>query len=147
MDRSSSLNIVNSFGTGTSRYVGSLPHPSCHDIIDVACGSCIARWNIKEKKRLHLLTDHTSLVTGLIRFGNFLVSVSYGGQVFLRDSDWKILSTANVDSAHVMHVAVDKLGTKVLVNSEVEEKSCFTVFKIEGNQLIYGRSSFQNDNQ
>jgi WD40 repeat protein len=120
------MKLVETFGTPSSaRYVTS--YIPIHDdddehLVDIPIGPCIARWDMKHRRRIMLKPIHQSVIT-FVRHSpmnrNLIVSCSYDGEVRCWDNNWNPLSdTMHVPCEKLTHACWSLDGTKVVVTCQ-----------------------------
>lgn len=59
------------------------------EVVDVSVGPGVARWNVKDSKRISYKQIHNSLILDMSRYGEYVLTVGHDGQVRVFTEDWK----------------------------------------------------------
>lgn len=88
----------------------AIPHSSF--IIDVPIGSCIARWNMKEKKRIFCFQAHSESLICVKKWNDLICTGSFAADLKLWTSDWKLLDTVEkAGEKHIVYASWNNEGS------------------------------------
>lgn len=86
--------------------------PQSLHVIDVPLASCIARWNVKEKKRILCFQAHSESIICVKQWKHFICTGSFSTDLKLWTSDWKLLDTVEkTGELHVVYASWNSDGT------------------------------------